>query len=141
MMDLIRNYTELSKLSTFKKRFDYLKLNGSVGKETFGFDRLFNQRFYSSREWKQVRDQVIVRDNGCDLGFPDFSIMGRIYIHHMNPFTMEDLERNAVVLLNPEYLICVSFDTHNAIHYGSESLLPREPVQRRKNDTCPWKHD
>lgn len=141
MTDLIRNYTELSKLNSFKKRFDYLKLNGSVGKETFGFDRLFNQRFYTSKEWKQVRDQVIVRDNGCDLGFSDFPIMGRIYIHHMNPFKLEDLERNVAILLNPEYLICVSFDTHNAIHYGSESLLPREPVERKKNDTCPWKHD
>lgn len=141
MMEKLRNYTELSKLNTFKKRFDYLKLNGSVGQQTFGFDRLFNQRFYKSREWRQVRDLVVVRDNGCDLGFQDFPIMGRIYIHHMNPFTMEDLERNASILLNPEYLICVSFDTHNAIHYGSESLLPREPVERKKNDTCPWKHD
>lgn len=141
MMDISRNYTELSKINTYKKRFDYLKLKGSVGKETFGFDRLFNQRFYTSAEWKHVRDQVIVRDNGCDLGFPDFPIYGRIYIHHMNPFTMEDLERNASVLLNPEYLICVSFYTHNAIHYGTESLLPKEPVVRKKNDTCPWKHD
>lgn len=141
MMDLSRNYTELSELKTFKSRFDYLKLKGSVGKESFGFDRLFNQRFYASAEWKHVRDLVIVRDNGCDLGLEDFPIRGRIYIHHMNPFSMEDLERHPGVLLDPEYLISVSFDTHNAIHYGSESLLPSEPVERKKNDTCPWKHD
>ena len=138
-MDLSRNYTELSKLNTFKKRFDYLKLNGSVGQQTFGFDRLFNQRFYKSREWREVRDLVIVRDNGCDLGLEDFPIMGLIYIHHMNPFTMEDLERNVSILLNPEYLICVSFDTHNAIHYGDKSKLITLPKERSMNDTCPWK--
>lgn len=141
MMDLTRNYTELSKLKTFKERFNYLQLIGSVGKQTFGFDRLFNQRFYTSTEWKHVRDLVIVRDNGCDLGLEDFPIRGRIYIHHMNPFTMEDLETSSAVLLNPEYLISVCFDTHNAIHYGAESLLPKEPVERKKNDTCPWRHD
>lgn len=140
-MDLTRNYTELSKFKTFKERFDYLQLKGSVGKQTFGFDRLFNQRFYTSTEWKHVRDLVIVRDNGCDLGLEDFPISGRIYIHHMNPFTMEDLETSSAVLLNPEYLISVCFDTHNAIHYGAESLLPKEPVERKKNDTCPWRHD
>ena len=140
-MDTSRNYTELSQLDTFKKRFDYLQLKGSVGKETFGSDRLFNQRFYTSAEWKSIRNQVIVRDNGCDLGFEDFPILGRIYIHHMNPFTLEDLEKHPALLLNPEYLISVSFDIHNAIHYGSESLLPREPVERKKNDTCPWRHD
>lgn len=140
-MDISRNYTALSKLKTFKERFEYLNLKGSVGKETFGFDRMFNQRFYTSAEWKHVRDLVIVRDNGCDLGLEDFPIHGRIYIHHMNPFTMEDLEKHSSVLLNPEYLISVSFDTHNAIHYGSESLLPKEPVERKKNDTCPWRHD
>ena len=139
-MNLSRNYTELSKLKTFKERFDYLKLKGSVGKETFGFDRAFNQRFYTSAEWKHVRDEVIVRDNGFDLGIDGFPIRGKIYIHHMNPFTLEDLE-NPIILLNPEYLITVSFNTHNAIHYGSESLLPKEPVVRKKNDTCPWRHD
>lgn len=140
-MDISRNYTELSRLKTFKERFEYLSLKGSVGKETFGFDRMFNQRFYTSKEWKHVRDLVIVRDNGCDLGLEDFPILGRIYIHHLNPFTMEDLEKHPSVLLDPEYLISVSFDTHNAIHYGSESLLPKEPVERKKNDTCPWRHD
>ena len=140
-MDPLRDYTTLSRLKTFKERFDYLKLNGKVGKETFGFDRMFNQRFYTSAEWKNIRNHVIVRDNGCDLGFEDFPIFGKIYIHHMNPFTLEDLERNASVLLDPEYLICVSFDTHNAIHYGTESLLKKEPAVRKKNDTCPWKHD
>lgn len=140
-MNISRNYTELSRLKTFKERFEYLSLKGSVGKETFGFDRMFNQRFYTSKEWKHVRDLVIVRDNGCDLGLEDFPILGRIYIHHLNPFTMEDLEKHPSVLLDPEYLISVSFDTHNAIHYGSESLLPKEPVERKKNDTCPWRHD
>ena len=140
-MNISRNYTELSRLKTFKERFEYLSLKGSVGKETFGFDRMFNQRFYTSKEWKHVRDLVIVRDNGCDLGLEDFPILGRIYIHHLNPFTMEDLEKHPSVLLDPEYLISVSFDTHNAIHYGSESLLPKEPVERKKNDTCPWIHD
>lgn len=140
-MDISRNYTELSRLKTFKERFEYLSLKGSVGKETFGFDRMFNQRFYTSKEWKHVRDLVIVRDNGCDLGLEDFPILGRIYIHHLNQFTMEDLEKHPSVLLDPEYLISVSFDTHNAIHYGSESLLPKEPVERKKNDTCPWRHD
>lgn len=140
-MDISRNYTELSRLKTFKERFEYLSLKGSVGKETFGFDRMFNQRFYTSKEWKHVRDLVIVRDNGCDLGLEDFPILGRIYIHHLNPFIMEDLEKHPSVLLDPEYLISVSFDTHNAIHYGSESLLPKEPVERKKNDTCPWRHD
>ena len=140
-MDISRNYTSLSRLKTFKERFEYLSLKGSVGKETFGFDRTFNQRFYTSKEWKHVRDLVIVRDNGCDLGLEDFPIRGRIYIHHLNPFTMEDLEKHPSVLLDPEYLISVSFDTHNAIHYGTESLLKKEPVERKKNDTCPWRHD
>lgn len=136
----IRTYTELSKLKTFEERFEYLRLNGRVGKETFGFDRIFNQRFYKSIEWKRVRDLVIIRDNGCDLGAYGHEIYGqRFLIHHMNPFSLEDLERRADILLDPEYLITTIHSTHNAIHYGDVNLISRSPVERSANDTCPWK--
>lgn len=136
----IRTYTELSKLKTFEERFEYLRLNGRVGKETFGFDRIFNQRFYKSIEWKRVRDLVIIRDNGCDLGAEGHEIYGqRLLIHHMNPFSLEDLEQRADILLNPEYLITTIHSTHNAIHYGDANLISRSPVERSANDTCPWK--
>ena len=137
---LIKSYSELITLPTFEERFRYLKLGGAVGQETFGFDRYLNQVFYTSKEWKAVRDIVIVRDNGCDLGLDGYDIHGRIYIHHINPISMEDLINRTKFLLDPEYLITVAHITHNAIHYGDESLLPTAPIVRTKNDTCPWKH-
>ena len=119
----IRTYSELIRLPTFEERFRYLQLSGSVGKETFGFDRYINQNFYRSAAWKRVRDQVIIRDNGCDLGIEDRIIYGKILIHHMNPISDKDILNLTDILLNPEYLICVTHDTHNAIHYGDENLL------------------
>ena len=136
----IRTYSELITLPTFEERFDYLKLNGRVGMDTFGFDRIFNQKFYTSKEWKRIRDFVIVRDNGCDLAHPDYTIQGsRILIHHMNPISLQDIENATDFLLDPEYLICTTHDTHNAIHYGDERLLQKGPIERTKYDTCPWK--
>lgn len=136
----IRTYSELSQIRTFAERFDYLRLNGEVGKDTFGFDRIFNQRFYRSKEWSRVRDHVILRDLGCDLGVPGHDIFGqRIIVHHMNPISLEDIERKSSFLLDPEYLITTIHSTHNAIHYGDENLLTRSPVERTKNDTCPWR--
>lgn len=137
---MFRTYTELSKLKTFEERFEYLRLDGQVGKETFGFDRIFNQKFYRSVEWRRTRDQVIIRDFGCDLGVPGHEIYGqRILIHHMNPISLEDLERRSEILMNPEYLITTIHNTHQAIHYGDEDLLIKLPRERTKNDTCPWK--
>lgn len=136
----IRTYSELSKLRTFKERYEYLKLSSVVGEDTFGYDRYLNQDFYKSNAWKRVRDQVIIRDNGCDLGIDDRYINSRIYIHHMNPITKSDIINLTEYLLNPEYLICVSKNTHDAIHYGSEELLYiNHMVERRPNDTCPWR--
>lgn len=135
----ILTYNELSKLPTFKERYNYLRIGGRVGRDTFGFDRYMNQAFYKSREWKQVRDFVIVRDHGCDLGMEDYEIYGKILIHHMNPITPKDIQESTCFLLNPDYLISVSHSTHNAIHYGDESLMPKELIQRRKHDTCPWR--
>ena len=137
----IRAYSELIQLPTFEERFDYLRLGGVVGKDTFGFDRYLNQQFYRSSEWKRIRNQVIVRDNGCDLGIDDYEIHGRILIHHMNPISIEDLQHMSDLLMNPEYLICVSHRTHNAIHYGDESLIVTAPIERSQNDTCPWRHN
>ena len=135
----IRTYSELCQLSTFEDRFDYLRLNGSVGKDTFGFDRYLNQQFYRSREWKRIRDLVILRDNGCDLGVEGYEIRGRILIHHINPISVEDIQTMSDLLMNPEYLICASHRTHNAIHYGDESLIITAPIERTQNDTCPWR--
>lgn len=136
----IKTYSELSQFATFKDRFNYLKLDGEVGKDTFGFDRIFNQMFYNSREWKDVRNHVIVRDNGCDLGVYGYEIAAqRVIIHHLNPITLEDIEKCTDVLLNPEYLITTTHSTHNAIHYSDVGLLMTGPVIRTKNDTCPWK--
>ena len=137
----IRTYSELIQLPTFEDRFDYLRLDGVVGKDTFGFDRYLNQQFYRSSEWKRIRNQVIVRDNGCDLGIDEYEIHGRILIHHMNPISIEDLQYMSDLLMNPEYLICVSHRTHNAIHYGDESLIVTAPIERSQNDTCPWRHN
>lgn len=136
----IRTYSELIQLPTFEERFDYLRLDGVVGKDTFGFDRYLNQQFYRSSEWKRIRNQVIIRDNGCDLGIDEYEIHGRILIHHMNPISIEDLQHVSDLLMNPEYLICVSHRTHNAIHYGDESLIVSAPIERTQNDTCPWRH-
>lgn len=135
----IKNYSELSLLPTFEERFEYLKLGGTVGADTFGFDRIFNQKFYQSYEWKTVRNEIIVRDLGCDLGIEDRQIFGRILIHHMNPISLKDISDATKFLLNPEYLICVSHDTHNAIHYGDIRLVKKDLVERKPNDTCPWK--
>ena len=139
MRMIIRSYSELKKFKTFEERFEYLRLDGKIGQDTFGFDRVFNQMFYRSREWKQVRNEVIVRDNGCDLGVEGYEIRGKILIHHMNPITIDDIRENSDFLMNPEYLITTVLLTHNAIHYGDESLLIKAPIERRKNDTCPWK--
>ena len=136
---IIKTYSELIKLKTFEERYEYLKLGGIVGKETFGLDRYLNQTFYKTNEWQSIRDHVIVRDNGCDLGIEGREIHSRILVHHMNPITKEDILSRSKYLLNPEYLICTIKSTHDAIHYGDESLLIKLPVERRKNDTCPWK--
>lgn len=135
----MKTYKELSRLKTFEERFKYLKLYGAVGEDTFGFDRFINQRFYRSVEWRHVRDQVIIRDNGCDLGDPDHPIHGRIIIHHINPIKVEDFNDDPEYLLNPDFLVCVSHNTHNALHYGDENLLPKKWEPRTPNDTCPWK--
>lgn len=136
----IRTYSELILLDSFVDRYNYLKLDGRIGKETFGFDRYLNQRFYHSEEWRSIRDAIIARDLGCDLGLDGYQLHGRIYIHHMNPITLRDIERSTDNLLNPEFLICASHSTHNAIHYGSDILLVAEPVERTPYDTCPWKN-
>lgn len=138
-MKTIRTYSEIIKLRTFEERFQYLQLNGRVGEETFGFDRYLNQKFYNDPEWLRIRDQVIIRDNGCDLAMPDREIKTRILVHHMNPIDKEDILRRSDFLLNPEYLICTIKATHDAIHYGDESKLIIMPPERRPNDTCPWR--
>lgn len=141
MKTIIRTYSELITLPTFKERYEYLCLDGIVGEETFGFDRYLNQAFYKSDEWLSVRDYVIIRDCGCDLGLPDHEIYGqRILVHHMNPITKEDILQRSKFLLDPEYLITTIKNTHDAIHYGDEGLLITDPIERKKNDTCPWKH-
>lgn len=135
----IKTYSELILLPTFKERFRYLKLGGKVGEETFGFDRYLNQKFYKSKEWLSVRDYVIIRDNGCDLAMEDRPIESRIIIHHLNPITRDDIINQTEFLLNPEYMVCTIKRTHDAIHYGDESLLFDAPIERTKNDTCPWR--
>ena len=135
----IRTYSELITIPTFEERYKYLQLKGSVGKDTFGYDRYLNQLFYQTIEWKRLRRDLIIRDCGCDLGVEGYEIHGRIIIHHMNPITKEDLLDRTDYLMNPEYLICTTHSTHNAIHYGDETLLITAPIVRSKNDTCPWK--
>lgn len=135
---MIRRYSELESLKTLEERYVYLRLSGSVGKTTFGWDRYFNQRFYHSTEWKSIRDKVIIRDCGCDLGIPGFEINDKILIHHMNPIWIEDLNRKNPDILNPEFLICTSPMTHQAIHYGDKSLLPQVPIIRHPGDTKLW---
>lgn len=137
---IIRTYSELIQLKTFEERFEYLKLDGIVGRETFGFDRYLNQMFYTSIEWKKFRRDIILRDNGCDLAIPGLDIVGKIFIHHLNPITKEDILNRTEYLMNPESVICSSKLTHDAIHYGDSDLLPKGPVERKRNDTCPWRH-
>lgn len=135
----IKRYSELILLPTFEERYKYLKLSGQVGLDTFGFDRYLNQAFYKSPEWLSVRDKVIMRDNGCDLGIEGHEIYNRILIHHMNPITKQDILERSDLLLNPEYLISTTKRTHDAIHYSDDSILYTGPIERSKNDTCPWR--
>jgi len=138
-MKKLLTYSELKRFQTFEERFEYVKLGGTVGESTFGFDRYLNQALYTSGEWRSLRNKVIIRDNGCDLGVDGRDIGKYIIVHHMNPITIEDLDERNEDIFNPEFLICVSRNTHNAIHFGDESLLPKGPVERRPYDTCPWK--
>lgn len=135
----IRTYSELSKLDTFEDRYNYLKLDGVIGEDTFGFQRWLNQVFYKSREWLSIRREVIIRDNGCDLGLYGYDISGRIIVHHMNPITPDDIRNRSIYLLNPEYLISTAHLTHEAITYGSDNLLPKTIAERTQYDTCPWR--
>lgn len=136
----MKTYAELTKLPTFADRFHYLVIGGEVGQETFGFERYLNQKFYHSREWKLIRDHVIARDLGCDMALANHEIPGRIIIHHMNPILSTDIIHSSEFLMDPEFLVCVSHKTHNAIHYGDESLLTLEFTERQANDTCPWRN-
>lgn len=140
MMMNTKRYSELITIPTYEERFKYLQLKGAVGYDTFGYDRYLNQILYNSPEWKRLRNQIIIRDNGRDLGCEGYEIYGRILIHHMNPITVEDIVSRDSIVFDPENLICVSHNTHNAIHYGDENLLIMAPVERTKNDTCPWRH-
>lgn len=139
MKKLEKTYSELIRLKTFQERFEYLRTNSKVGFETFGSRRHFNQKFYASKEWKHARDQVILRDDGCDLACPDRPIFDKVFIHHLNPITFEDVLENRKCVYDPENLICVSYETHNAIHYGDSSSVRKDLVERAPNDTCPWK--
>lgn len=142
MNTIIRTYSELITLPTFEERFKYLQLNGAVGRDTFGFDRYLNQHLYQrSQRWKSVRDKVILRDNGCDLAIEGYTIFGKIIIHHMNPISVEDILEERDTVFDPEFLICTSHRTHNAVHYGDENQLPKVPIERTKNDTCPWRQN
>ena len=135
VMKMIRTYSELITFPTFEERYRYLRLEGKVGEDTFGFDRWLNQSFYKDPEWRAIRDKIIIRDNGCDLGIPGREIYSRIIVHHMNPITKDDILSRSAFLLNPEYLICTVKNTHDAIHYGDEGLLIKAPIERTKNDT------
>lgn len=135
----VRRYQELKRIEDYYERFKYLQLRGEVGASTFGWERYLNQMLYRSQRWRKVRDEVIIRDNGCDLAHPDFEIHDRIIVHHMNPLSVEDIELDRDIIYDPEFLICTAPMTHNAIHYGDTDLLPRLPVIRRPGDTCPWR--
>ena len=137
---MILTYSELISIPSFEERFKYCQLKGQVGIDTFGFDRYLNQNLYRSPQWRSLRNQIIIRDNGCDLAHPDYPVNKRILIHHLNPITEQDVLNESSVLFDPENLICVSHTTHNAIHYGSEDLLPKGEITRLPNDTCPWRH-
>ena len=136
---IYRCYSELRKLNSFEERFEYLKLSAIVGETTFGFERYLNQKFYGSKEWKEFRREIIIRDDGFDLGIQDRPIFDRIEIHHINPISIEDFENKSMSLLDPENVICTSSLTHKAIHYGDINLLPKKYEERRPFDTCPWK--
>ena len=136
---MIRCYSDLIQLKTFPERFSYLKIHGKVGEDTFGYDRYVNQALYKSKRWERTRHNIIIRDNGCDLGIEGRELDNYIIVHHMNPLTLEDIEEERDVVFNPEYLICCSSRTHKAIHFGDEELLQRDPVIRRPHDTCPWR--
>lgn len=133
-----RTYSELILLETFEERFKYLRLSGKVGEDTFGFDRWLNQFFYRTPEWKRLRDEIIVRDSACDLAHKDYPIFGRVIIHHMNPIDRADILDRSDLLLNPEYLVCISHKTHNAVHYGDQNQLPKGPIERKPGDTKLW---
>lgn len=138
-MSLTKSYSELIKLPTFEERYEYLKLDGFVGDDTFGSRRWLNQVFYRSYEWRKLRQEIILRDEGCDLGIADRTIFGKILIHHINPISIEDINGRKRILIDPENLICVSHNTHEAIHYGSfDLLMPTAPIERKPGDTCPW---
>ena len=139
MKNSIRTYSELITIPTFEERFEYLKLNGSVGLETFGHDRYLNQILYNSQEWRRFRPEIIVRDNGCDLACEGYEIFGKILIHHINPITAQDILNRNPKVFDPENVITTVHNTHNAIHYGDENLLITAPIERSRNDTCPWR--
>lgn len=134
-----KTYSELIAIPTYEDRFRYLQLQGAVGKDTFGYDRYLNQVLYNSQEWKRFRNEIIIRDNGCDLAFEGYDIHGRILVHHINPITVDDVVNRNPLVFDPENVICVTHNTHNAIHYGDESLLITAPIERTRHDTCPWK--
>lgn len=139
MIKVKKTYSNLKQFESLKDRYDYLKLEGIVGDSTFGHNRYLNQEFYRSKEWLEVRDHVIIRDNGCDLGVEGYEIHSKILVHHMNPITLADIENRNPDILNPEYLISTSDRTHQAIHFGDKDLLPKDPIIRKPNDTVPWK--
>jgi len=139
MKMILRTYKDLRRLGTILDRFEYLKLGGQVGESTFGFDRYLNQAFYRSREWQEARRAVILRDGGCDLGIEGYEIGKGLVVHHMNPITIDDILSRRDEIFDPEFLICVSDRTHKAIHYGDAELLPKDPVERKPGDTCPWR--
>lgn len=139
MISMIKTYSELIKIPTFEERYRYLRLSGRIGEETFGSNSYVRNRFLKSDIWKDVRNRVIIRDSGCDLGILDREIQGHLIVHHMNPITIDDILNGSEFLLNPDYLICTSLNTHNAIHYGDESLLCIVPPERTPYDTCPWR--
>lgn len=138
MTMMTRNYSELRRLRTFEERYEYLRLGAMIGESTFGFDRYINQMLYTSKRWRSIRDKVIIRDEGCDLGIQDREIHGMIIVHHMNPITIDDIEEARPHVFDPEFLICTTKNTHNAIHFGDSSLLIQLPKERRPGDTCPW---
>ena len=139
MSMMTKSYLEMIQLPTFEERYEYLKLGGLVGEETFGYDRYLNQVLYRSPEWKRFRRDIILRDNGCDLACDGYDIIGKILIHHINPITIDDITNRSSCLFDPNNVISTSLNTHNAIHYGDAELLTTGPIERTKNDTCPWK--
>ena len=136
---MVRTYTELIRIPTFEERYRYLQLHGTIGEETFGFKRWLNQEFYHSREWQRFRNGIIIRDGGCDLAVEGFEIFSSIIIHHLNPITYEDILNCNPCVFDPDNVVCTKLSTHNAIHYGNENLLTKPPVERTRNDTCPWR--